>query len=116
MGDRISIQFRNGATKSVALYSHCGGVGFKEDAEAYVKSLAEFNQQAEDRGSMPLQRLEPNTVMVDFIRHITEGMDAVEHDLYLGVDENEGDNSDNGHFVIDLTHMCCPTGSYEGSK
>ena len=105
MGDRISIQFRNGKRKSVVLFSHCGGLAVKEEAEAYAKSLAACNQKAEGRGVTPLQRLQPNTVMVDFIRHMTEGMDAVEQDLYLGVDKDDGDNSDNGHFIIDLAAL-----------
>ena len=50
----------------------------------------------------PLDRLEPDTVMVDFIRHITRGMNRVESDLSLGKTQSDGDNSDNGHFVIDL--------------
>ena len=105
MGDRISIQFGSGKQNSVVLFSHWGGIAFKEEAETYAKSLAECNQKAEGRGVTPLQRLQPNTVMVDFIRHMTEGMDAVDQDLYLGTDEHDGDNSDNGHFVIDLAAL-----------
>ena len=113
MGDRISIQFKNGEQQSVVLFSHWGGMKFREQAESYARSLAERNLKAEDRGDTPLQRLEPSTVIVDFIRHITKGMDAIEHDLYLGVDEHDGDNSDNGHFVIDLARMSRPISSYE---
>jgi hypothetical protein len=40
--------------------------------------------------------------MVDFIREITDGMERVESDLYLGATDNDGDNSDNGHYVIKL--------------
>jgi hypothetical protein len=46
--------------------------------------------------------MEPNTVMVDFIRFLTVGMTRVERSLYLGATENDGDNSDNGHHEIDL--------------
>lgn len=105
MGNRISIQFLNGAVTSVVLFSHWGGLQFREDAETYAKHLAECNVKAEGMGVTPLQRLEPNTVMVDFIRHMTQDVEAVEHNLYLGVDEDDGDNSDNGHFIIDLTAL-----------
>ena len=40
--------------------------------------------------------------MVDFIRYVTKDKKRVESDLYLGKDETEGDNSDNGHHVIKL--------------
>lgn len=38
--------------------------------------------------------------MVDFIRDITQKLRRVESDLYLGVSEYDGDNSDNGHHII----------------
>lgn len=99
VADRISIQFRNGEQKSVVLFSHLGGLPFKEEAESYAESLSASSAK---RVSTPLSHLEPATVMVEYIRRLTYGMDAVEYDLYLGVDEHDGDNSDNGHFIIDL--------------
>ena len=99
MGDRISISFKKGDNESVVLFSHWGGKSFLEEAREYVKELKE-----EKKGSsmFPLDRLEPETVMVDFIRHLTHYMGRVESDLYLGKTPEDGDNSDNGHFVIDL--------------
>jgi hypothetical protein len=98
MGDRVSIQFANGKGKSVVLFSHWGGKGFVARANRYVKQL-----KARSNGKFqPLDQLEPQTVMVDFIREITDGMERVESDLYLGATDNDGDNSDNGHFVIKL--------------
>ena len=96
MGDRVSISFKNGNDESVALFHHWGGLEFVDLAEEYVAQLP--------RGevSMPLDRREPGTVMVDFIRHITQNMDRVKSSLYLGKDPEDGDNSDNGHFVIDV--------------
>jgi len=104
MGDRISIRFVNGADKSVALFSHWGGMEFKKKADSYAKALKKW---AKSSGSDfdPLHRLEPHTVMVDFIRHITKGMERVESDLYLGVDHNDGDSSDNGGHDIDLAEI-----------
>ena len=98
MGDRISIQFVNGDMKSVVLFSHWGGKGFLTEAKRYAKDL----KSKKSGCVMPLDRLEPQTVMVDFVRHITKDMDRVESDLYFGFDEGDGDNSDNGHHKINL--------------
>ncbi len=104
MGDRISIAFRNGEDTSVTLFHHWGGIKFKEVAENYVADLKQWiAQKHEPHFSDPISRLEPNTVMVDFIRHITQGKDRITSSLYLGRDEGEGDNSDNGHHIIELS-------------
>ena len=93
MGNRVSISFRNREEESVTLFSHWGGMGFVHAAEDYVNIL-----RSERSGAMyPLDRLEPSTVMVDFIRHLTTGAERVESDLYLGRSPQDGDNSDNGH-------------------
>jgi hypothetical protein len=100
MGDRVSISFRKGQEESVALFSHWGGRMFVAVARGYVRELKDEAQQA--GSTFPLFRLEPQTVMVDFIRMLTQGVTRVQHDYYLGRDKDDGDNSDNGHFVIDL--------------
>ncbi len=100
MGDRVSISFRKGNEESVVLFSHWQGYGFAEKALDYADRLRDKNGNNEV--IYPLDRLEPNTVMVDFIRHVTKDLRRVESDLYLASNQNEGDNSDNGHFVIDL--------------
>lgn len=113
MGDRVSISFRKGAWESVALFSHWGGMDFVNLARQYVLELRSEQTtssvlHALDSGktraitAYPLDRLEPDTVMVDFIRYLTRGMDRVKSDYYLGRDWEQGDNSDNGHHVIDL--------------
>ena len=99
MGDRISIQFSYSGNKSVALFSHYDGLSFYEKAKAYVKTL---KLEASKGGGFPLYRLEPETVMVDFIRHLTESKIRVTGNYYLGATDNDGDNSDNGNFVIAL--------------
>lgn len=101
MGDRVSISFRNGEQESVVLFNHWGGFGFANEALDYVKELKA------ERGSsvmMPLDRFEPETVLVDFIRYYINalGWDRVESSLYLGKDRYDGDNSDNGRYVINL--------------
>jgi hypothetical protein len=103
VGDRVSISFKNGDRESVALYSHWGGLGFVQEAKDYVAQLRATLQSRNNAGVYPIDRLEPNTVMVDFIRHITEGEELIESDVYLGKDGTDGDNSDNGHHAIKLT-------------
>jgi hypothetical protein len=105
MGDRVSVSFKNGDHESVTLYSHWGGREFAERAVQYVEQLKEDGLDPRRPAGVahgPLDRLEPRTVMVDFIRTLTKGMDKVYEDLYLGATPADGDNSDNGHYTIDL--------------
>jgi len=100
MGARVSIQFKNEEETSAVLFSHWGGDKFPEEAKEYVKELKE--EVKDNKGSSPLDRLEPQIVMVDFIRDLTTGMKRSSSNLYLGINENDGDNSDYGHFIIEL--------------
>jgi hypothetical protein len=100
MGDRVSISFRKGDQESVVLFSHWGGKTLVAVARGYVRELKTEAQRA--GMTWPLFRLEPQTVMVDFIRMLTEGVSRVQSDYYLEKYKEDGDNSDNGHFVIDL--------------
>ena len=100
MGDRVSISFVNGRYESVALFNHWGGRGFVDEAQDYVRKLIAENPQHSQFD--PLDRLEPGTVMVDFIRYLTEGRGRVRSNLYLGATSRDGDNSDNGHYRIKL--------------
>lgn len=101
MGNRVSIQFVNKNEKSPYLFSHWGGEDFVEEVKEYVQEL---KAEAKEKGGMyPLHRLEPHTVFVDFIKQYTRAEEGrVESDLYATCTEGEGDNSDNGHFDIDL--------------
>ena len=118
MGDRVSISFVNGAEKSVALFNHYGGVGFVEHAKGYARGLITELKALAKVGTiwpsfMPLTRLEPSTVMVDYITHLERASyyfkqkygDRVWSNLYIGKDEHEGVNSDNGHHEIDLAEI-----------
>ena len=100
MGARISIQFANGNRKSPVLFSHWGGESIIDKVNEYLEELKA--EQTDNGISYPLDRLEPSTVMVDFIRDLTKDMSRVSSDYYLGIDENDGDNSDYGHHVISL--------------
>lgn len=101
MGNRVSVSFKKDDEESVVLFSHWGGREFAQGAKEYVKQLKK--RPHHPNFSTPLSRRDPETVMVDFIRHITKNLPEVDGDLYLGKDENDGDNSDNGHFTIDVS-------------
>jgi hypothetical protein len=102
MGDRISISFKNGEDESVALFSHWRGKDLLNDALQYLRDLKE---EVKGKSCEPLERLEPGTVMVDFIRDLTKDEKRITSDLYLETDSSKGDNSDNGHFTIDLNTL-----------
>lgn len=101
MGNRVSISFRSNEEESVALFNHWGGMAFVEEANAYVADLKQW-RTTQTGVSGPLDRLEPSTVLVDFIRHATTRLRRVTGGLYLGAHCGDGDNSDNGHHAIDL--------------
>jgi hypothetical protein len=120
MGDRVSISFvkveKGKVTEeSVALFHHWGGQDFPKFAQEYIKGLLKDNPTGKDqRHCYPLERREPSIVMVDFIRHLIvtdKQTESIKSSIYLGKDRNDGDNSDNGHFQIDVD-----TGKFEEIK
>ena len=101
MGTRVSISFKKGDRESIALFDHWGGMARVKHAESYVATL---RAEVAGQSAWPLYRLEPETVMVDYIRAITRGWERVISCLSVGHMDNpmRGDNSDNGHHVISL--------------
>jgi hypothetical protein len=102
MGDKVSIQFVKGDQKSVVLFSQWGGMDMVDLAKDYVSLLRREIMRGDNAMQYPLTRLEPDTVIVDFIRSITAHQDRVTSDLYLRATQEDGDNSDNGHHEINL--------------
>lgn len=109
MGDRVSIQFQKGEEKSVVLFSHWDGMDFVEAAEEYVECLKKevASMKGGNQCYYPIHRFEPDTVMVDFIvqyigKPAIYKSERVNSNYYLAVDEEHGDNSDNGHHIISL--------------
>ena len=102
MGDRVSVQFRTGEETSVVLFSHWGGMDLVKAATEHARIL--LDERTKTGPSRPLDRMEPGTVMVDFIASIAadRGPGRIKSDLYLGASPEDGDNGDNGHFVIDI--------------
>ena len=115
MGDRVSIQFRNGEDKSVVLFNHWGGMNFVDYAQTWAKNfqahvMANWKHK---NHSTPITRCEANTMMIQFIASLSGQSEAkdynfnqlISHSLYIGKDEQDGDNSDNGHHIIDVRDL-----------
>lgn len=108
MGDRISIQFKNEAFASPYLFSHWDGTSLLDVVQEFLNELKEYCQKTDPEGSYPLCRYEPETIMVAFIKYLHENNNREKRQYFLGnyyltKNENEGDNSDNGHYIVDLT-------------
>ena len=131
MGDRVSISFRKkeetygGPTEkkthleeSPALFHHWGGTELPKVAFRWFKKVRE---DTEGKRSDPFTRLEPRNLMVQLIgtlarekwdqyslgsifneKGITKHDTWMTHSIYLGKDSQDGDNSDNGHYTIDV--------------
>ena len=88
MGDRASISFvdynKDGTIwdESVSLFSHWGGFDFVTKASEFAKVLKDD---------------EPCFAMVEFIRSLPK-----DYSVYLGKNDKSGDNSDNGHWYIEV--------------
>ena len=110
--------------ESPALFHHWGGTDFPKFAFDWFKALRKHLKK-NHTGSDPLTRLEPRNLMVQFINAIrdeeafrlhhyenktkdinggTWSIDdnLLSYSIYLGKDSNDGDNSDNGHYIIDV--------------
>ena len=130
MGDRVSISFRKkeemfgGPTEkttrieeSPVLFHHWGGTELPRVAFEWFKKVR-MDIRRNLSGSDPFTRLEPRNLMVQLIGTLArekwdqyamfEKKKFTEHDtwmsysLYLGKDSQDGDNSDNGHYTIDV--------------
>lgn len=98
MGDRISIQFVKDSMESVVFFSHWDGEELIHAVDNYIFR----NQKRLSGGMNPINRRQPDTVMVDFISQYLRGQ-KIDHNYYLGRTANDGDNSDNGHWIYDLS-------------
>ena len=97
MGDRISISFTDGQTESIALFNSYWGQELLETALKYLKEIKYVNDKHK---SNPFTRKEARVIMLDFIRWLN--VDFRKESFYLGKDFNDGDNSDNEHFKINI--------------
>jgi hypothetical protein len=129
MGDRVSLSFQQKAEwyvnrkkeehmeQSPALFHHWGGTHFPKFAFQWFKKVKE---KYGGKGGDPFTRMEPRNLMVQFIAHLRSHEDLryskfnseskdfdtdddlICYSIYLGKDSNDGDNSDNGHYIIDV--------------
>ena len=113
MGNRVSLSFVkensfNTREESPVLFSHWRGEKLGKQAEIYMEDLiaeiknAYASKEYTSMKGSPLARLEPQRVIIDFIRWLTKDEKRIDSDLYLCKDEEEGDNSDNGHVTVHL--------------
>tara|TARA_R110000787_G_scaffold265000_1_gene370939 strand:+ start:191 stop:613 length:423 start_codon:yes stop_codon:yes gene_type:complete len=127
MGDRVSISFKDNEENSVCLFHHWGGTKFPKYAFDWFKLFQKEVKKQKSKGSDPTSRFEPRTMMSQFVSHIgqspffkecmgfeeTNGQSdynkpiysktELSHSIYFGKNENDGDNSDNGHYTIDVS-------------
>tara|TARA_R110000796_G_scaffold132354_2_gene247798 strand:+ start:2563 stop:2946 length:384 start_codon:yes stop_codon:yes gene_type:complete len=121
MGNRVSVSFIDGDTnrESVALFHHWGGEDFAIQTRNWFRThktkLSVTAEQEVKNGLDPMTRFEPANLMVQYVNNLHKSPincemgddleftpDYISHSIYLGKDENDGDNSDNGHFTIDI--------------
>ena len=127
MGDRVSLSFQQETEwyvkrkkekhleQSPALFHHWGGTHFPKFAFQWFKKVKE---KYGGKGGDPFTRMEPRNLMVQLIAHLRNHNDLrydrhyngewstddelLSYSIYLGKDSNDGDNSDNGHYTIDV--------------
>ena len=109
--------------ESPALFHHWGGTELPKVAFEWFKNVKEEIKTIKSIGSDPFTRLEPRNLMVQLIgalarekwdqyttgltkdkKGVTKHSTWMTHSMYLGKDGQDGDNSDNGHYTIDVDH------------
>jgi len=107
--------------ESPALFHHWGGTELPKVAFEWFKNVKEEIKTIKSIGSDPFTRLEPRNLMVQLIgalarekwdqyttgltkdkKGVTKHSTWMTHSMYLGKDGKDGDNSDNGHYTIDV--------------
>ena len=107
--------------ESPALFHHWGGTELPHVAFEWVKKVKAELKTMKSLGSDPFTRLEPRNLMVQLIGTLarekwdqyTTGLTKdkkggtkhdtwMTHNMYLGKDQKDVDNSDNGHYTIDV--------------
>jgi hypothetical protein len=98
MGDRISISFKDDQEESIVFFEHHAGLRLKKDVEQFISELDKKYEKSENT---PYTRREASAIMPVFIGWYFSKY-GIDYSVYLGKTQNDGDNSDNGHFVFDL--------------
>lgn len=112
MGNRISFSFVKGKEESISFFSHWDGQELLDKVTTFLEKVdktLKLNKHNESF-STPFSRKEPINLMLNFIIWFCSNYDKtkgdwIESNYYLGKDKEDGDNSDNGHFLVDvITH------------
>ena len=96
MGDRGSITVKSDRPMPV-LFRHWGGApeSMQELVDKLKAALAAKDQGSND----PYVRRDPESALALLVKL---AVDEDGYSAYLGMDRNDGDNSDNGHYMLDL--------------
>jgi len=125
MGDRVSISFKDkDGDESPSIFHHWGGTWFPQVALHWMTDFHARIKKEKGRVSDPTSIMESRNLMVQFIGELrqhkqlrectgfekTDGESDmnkpivhdtdISHSIYLGKEPNDGDNSDNGHYII----------------
>jgi len=104
MGNRGSITIKG--EKLPILFCHwCGD---KKQLQKLANTVLKRMVSEDPRVSTPYSRKDPPFVMAALI---AEAVNQLDDSAYVGLTPMDGDNSDNGHFVLDLK-----TGKVERAK
>ena len=107
--------------ESPALFHHWGGTELPHVAFEWFKKVKAELKTMKSLGSDPFTLLVPSNLMVQLIgalaiekwdqyttgitkdkKGVTKHSTWMTHSMYLGTDGQDGDNSDNGHYTIDV--------------
>ena len=133
MGDRVSISFQQETEwyvkrkkethmdQSPVLFNHWRGTQFPKFAFQWFKKIKAKYAKPSSGGGDPFTRMEPRNLMVQFIAHLrnhedlrydryvnekrTTDDELISYSIYLGKTPEDGDNSDNGHYTIDVDNV-----------
>ena len=102
MGDRTTIQFKNGDEYSPCLYGHWSGKGILHDVDGFLRIL-ETEFPLKGKGDDPITRPEPRVILVMFInKYVMQPKDV---GYRLTDSTSQYTCNDNGHWIVDLKEM-----------
>jgi hypothetical protein len=106
MGDRISIQFEGEyEERSIVVFEHWAGKILINRVREWIGDVnSRIPYKKDMSGRTPMERREPCYAICDFIAWYYAKYPN--NSLYLGATENDGDNSDNGHFIYNFVTGC----------
>lgn len=101
MEERTSVQFKNGNSISVVLYTKWDVLTTTYIVREYLRDLSKGSGSAWNK-ELALYKLVPQVVMADFIRFLTQTRERASNDLAVGDDLVGFENIKNCNLVFDL--------------